>query len=111
MDKVSVKEYAAVINRSESTVYRMIKKGTLEAKKGKKGFEILIDLSQLKCYTKQCKEMKKLKAQVKELKAQIASVAKAVPKKKIAKKTVKKAAPKKATVKKVVKKAAPKKKK
>ena len=89
MDRVSVKEYAAVISRSESTVYRMIKKGTLDAKKGKKGLEIVVDLSQFKCHTKQCREIKKLKKEVKELKAKVASD------KKTAKKQTKKKSDKK----------------
>ncbi len=40
---ISVKEYAALINKSDKTVYKMIKDGLVEARKEDKGYEVRVD--------------------------------------------------------------------
>lgn len=40
---VSVKNYASLINKSDKTVYKMIKEGLVAARKGEKGYEVRVD--------------------------------------------------------------------
>ncbi len=58
---MSVKEYAKLINKSDKTVYKMIKDGLIMAKKEKTGYEVLVDsflISRCKDINKSLFEMK-----------------------------------------------------
>jgi len=52
---LSVKEYAILINKSDKTVYKMIKNGLVGVTKGKNGFEVVVDIY----LTSRCKDINK----------------------------------------------------
>ncbi len=59
---LSVKEYAKLINKSDKTVYKMIKEGLIMAKKEKMGYEVLVDSFLIS----RCNEINKSLRQMKE---------------------------------------------
>jgi len=55
INTLSVKEYASLINKSDKTVYKMIKEGLVGAKKGMNGYEVVVDTY----LTSRCKDINK----------------------------------------------------
>jgi hypothetical protein len=60
---LSVKEYALLINKSDKTVYKMIKEGLIGAKKGSNGYVVLVDTY----LTSRCKDINKNLSEMKAL--------------------------------------------
>lgn len=116
VQKISVKAYADLIGKSDKTVYKMIKDGLVAAKKGKSGYEVVVDTFIHERSDDINKELGNLRETVKDLakrieKLESMSVKKktvpkkiGVPVKKTLKKSVAKAPLKKKPLKKVVKK-------
>lgn len=116
VQKISVKAYGDLIGKSDKTVYKMIKDGLVAAKKGKSGYEIIVDTNIREQSDDINKELGKLRETVKNLakrieKLESMSVKKktvskkvSVPVKKTLKKSIAKAPLKKKPLKKVVKK-------
>ena len=55
-EKISVKAYANLIGKSDKTVYKMIKDDLVVAKKGKHGYEVVVDSYILEHYNDMNKE-------------------------------------------------------
>jgi len=99
---ISVKAYAKLINKSDKTVYKMIKDGLLGAKKKAKGYEIRVDSFMLS----RCEDINENIFTMKELMQSFESRLKEVEKKTEKKKVVisTKQGAKKPVMKKVLKK-------
>jgi len=106
--KLGVKAYSNLIGKSDKTVYKMIKDGLIAAKKGKNGYEVIVDSYILEGYNDMHKELNELKSLLNDLdkrlqKLESKSVNKKAPLKKV-NKPVKKAVAKAPQVKKPLKK-------
>lgn len=114
--KLGVKAYSELIGKSDKTVYKMIKDGLLPVKKGKSGFEVIVDAYVVEAYSGIKKELAAVSDLVKELSKRLSKVEannlkkktliKKVnsPVKKSVKKTVSKSVSKKKPSKKTIKK-------
>lgn len=117
MKYMSVKAYAELVDKSDKTIYKQIKKGSLDAVKVKKGYQVCVDANMLKRLQKVQKALDEAQAALKTAKeeehakstktsaasAPTKSVKKVVAKKPL-KKTVKKPVAKKTVKKSPVKK-------
>lgn len=94
MKTMSVKKYSELVGKSDKTIYKQIKKGTLPSEKVKKGYRVLVDANMLKCIEKLRKELDEMKKEEKKRneKSEKKSTAKTAPKKTAVKRTVKKTA-------------------
>ena len=118
MKLMSVKKYSELVGKSDKTIYKQIKKGTLEAVKVKKGYQVCVDANLLKCLGKMEKALEEAKNALKKLeeeqdeKSKKTGTAKAAPKKTAVKQPLKKStaktAPKKSVKKSTTKPAAKK---
>jgi len=48
MKYMSVKAYAALVDKSDKTIYKQIQKGTLDSMRVKKGYKVCVDTNLLK---------------------------------------------------------------
>ncbi len=103
--KLSVKAYSDLIRKSDKTVYKMIKDGLITAKKGKNGYEVVVDTYVLEGYNEIHKEVNELKGLLKELDKRLEKLeSKPVKKRALVKKAIAKAPKVKKPLKKVPKK-------
>lgn len=102
---ISVKAYAKLINKSDKTVYKMIKEGLVAAKKEDKGYVIRVDNFMLNRCEDMNKNLHTMKALMEEFELRLSTIEKKELKKPAQKKVVKKMLkPLKKTVKKPLKK-------
>jgi hypothetical protein len=129
MKHLSVKAYAELVGKSDKTIYKQINRGTINAVKVKKGFQVSVDANMLKriCKLETALEeakiaLKRLEEKKKDAKSTETAASTAAPKKKSAaqrlKPAVRKPLPKpvkksvrKPVAKKTLKKSPPKKRK
>ena len=71
---LSVKEYAKLINKSDKTVYKMIKEGLVNAKKEKNEYAVLIDAYLIARYQDINKSLSEIKVMMALLTKEISSL-------------------------------------
>jgi len=86
---ISVKAYAKLINKSDKTVYKMIKEGLIAAKKEDKGYVIRVDNFMINRYEDMNKNLHAMKELLESFELRLAKVEKKETKKPV--KPVKKA--------------------
>jgi excisionase family DNA binding protein len=92
MKYMSVKTYAEMVDKSDKTIYKQIKKGSLEAVRVKKGYQVCVDANMLKRLTKMEKALAEAKEELNALQEEKDETRQktSVPKKKVSKKSDKK---------------------
>lgn len=67
MKYLNVKAYADLVEKSDKTIYKQIKKGTIEAVRVKKGYQVCVDTNMLKRLQKMERALEEAKSVLKAM--------------------------------------------